>query len=147
MTKKPLSEAQKASIEKFKSYQKPFTSENARERQAKGVIQRKKNQELRKIEEEKKKNMKQELLLLLSLAMRKGVPADSEDFLSLEEMEGQNISIQTAINIAMIQRALMGDVQAAQYIRDTTGQKPTDKVELDQSLTIEAWAKNHDVEL
>ena len=147
MTKKPLSEAQKASIEKFKSYQKPFTSENARERQAKGVIQRKKNQELRKIDEEQKKNMKQELLLLLSLAMRKGVPADSEDFLSLEEMEGQNISIQTAINIAMIQRALMGDVQAAQYIRDTTGQKPTDKVELDQSLTIEAWAKNHDVEL
>jgi len=147
MAKKPLSEAQKASIEKFKSYQKPFTPENARERQAKGVIQRKKNQELRKIEEEKKKNMKQELLLLLSLAMRKGVPADSEDFLSLEEMEGQNISIQTAINIAMIQRALMGDVQAAQYIRDTTGQKPTDKVELDQSLTIEAWAKNHDVEL
>ena len=147
MTKKPLSEAQKASIEKFKSYRRPFTSENARERQAKGVIQRKKNQELRKIEEEKKKNMKQELLLLLSLAMRKGVMADSEDFLSLEEMEGQNISIQTAINIAMIQRALMGDVQAAQYIRDTTGQKPTDKVELDQSLTIEAWAKNHDVEL
>ena len=126
---------------------RPCTPENARERQAKGVIQRKKNQELRRIEEEKKKNMKQELLLLLSLAMRKGVMADSEDFLSLEEMEGKNISIQTAINIAMIQRALMGDVQAAQYIRDTTGQKPTDKVEIDQSLTIEAWAKSHNVQL
>jgi len=126
---------------------KPITKENAAEYARRGAIVKRKNAELRKLEKEKEKNMKQELLLLLSLAIKKGVLADSDEFLSLEEIEDKNISVQTAINVAMIQRAMMGDVQAAQYIRDTTGQKPTDKVELDQSLTIEAWAKNHDVEL
>ena len=47
----------------------------------------------------------------------------------------------------MVQRAMMGDVQAAQYIRDTVGEKPSDKVEVDQSLTIEAWAKKNKVKL
>ena len=126
---------------------RPCTPENARERQLKGVEKRKEAMALRKLEEEKKKNMKQELLLLLSLGIKKGILADTEEFQNLKEMEGKNISVQTAINVAMIQRAMMGDVQAAQYIRDTTGQKPTDKVEIDESLTIEAWAKSHDVEL
>jgi len=126
---------------------RPCTPENARERQLKGVEKRKEAMALRKLEEEKKKNMKQELLLLLSLGIKKGLLADTEEFQNLKEMEGKNISVQTAINVAMIQRAMMGDVQAAQYIRDTTGQKPTDKVEIDESLTIEAWAKSHDVEL
>ena len=147
MAKKPLTEKQKAHIAKVAPYLKPFTPENARERQAKGVIARKENKLKRQAEQERLGNMKQELLLLLSLAIKKGVPADSEEFLSLEELSDKNISVQTAINVAMVQRAMMGDVQAATYIRDTTGQKPTDKVEVDQSLTIEAWAKSHNVEL
>ena len=67
--------------------------------------------------------------------------------MNMEEAEDLNIPVQTAIHLAMIKRALMGDVQAAQYIRDTVGEKPTDKVEMDQSLTIESWAKSHDVKL
>lgn len=136
-----------AATEKSLANLRPITKENASEYQKKSVAKRKANLELKKIEEEKKKNMKQELLLLLSLGIKKGLLADTEEFQNLKEMEGKNISVQTAINIAMIQRAMMGDVQAAQYIRDTTGQKPTDKVEIDESLTIEAWAKSHDVEL
>ena len=63
-------------------------------------------------------------------------------------MDGRmNISVQNAIDIAMVERAMLGDVQAAQYIRDTVGEKPTDKVELDSNLTIESWAKNHKLKL
>ena len=65
------------------------------------------------------------------------------DVQNIAEAENINIDAQTALSIAMVQRAMLGDVQAATFIRDTIGEKPTDKVEVDQSLTIEEWAKNH----
>ena len=66
-----------------------------------------------------------------------------EDIENIADAENINIDAQTAMGVAMVQRAMLGDVQAAQFIRDTIGEKPTDKVEVDQSLTIEEWAKNH----
>lgn len=95
----------------------------------------------------KRKAMKEDLNILLKLTLKKGDMAFAEDVLSLEEAQDMNISVQTAMDIALVQRALMGDVQAYLAIRDTVGEKPSDKVELDQSLTIESWAKNHEVKL
>lgn len=94
-----------------------------------------------------RKKMREELDVLLKTALKRGDIVTADDVLSLEEADNANITAQTAINIAMIKRAIMGDVQAAQYLRDTVGEKPTDKVELDQSLTIEAWAKKNKVKL
>ena len=121
---------------------KPFTKGDprAREAQAKGVIARKANKE-------KRLSMKEDFNVLLKLSLRRGEMAFAEDIENLADAEGMNISVQTAIDIAMVQRAMMGDVQAAQYIRDTVGEKPTDKVQVDQSLTIETWAKEHKVKL
>ena len=51
------------------------------------------------------------------------------------------------MNIAMIKRAIMGDVSAYLAIRDTLGEKPSDKLEIDSNLTVEEWAKNHKVKL
>lgn len=96
---------------------------------------------------EKRRAIKDDLDVLLKLTLKKGDLATVDDVLSLEEAQNQNVTVQQAINIAMVQRALLGDVQAVQYIRDTVGEKPSDKVELDQSLTIEAWAKKHQVKL
>ena len=96
---------------------------------------------------EKRRAIKDDLDVLLKLTLKKGDLATVDDVLSLEEAQNQNVTVQQAINIAMVQRALLGDVQAVQYIRDTVGEKPSDKVELDQSLTIEAWAKKHSVKL
>ncbi|MBR3062346.1 MAG: hypothetical protein IKG65_08065 [Exiguobacterium sp.] len=110
------------------------------ELQAKGTIVRKQNSV-------KRQKMRDELNTLLKLSLQKGDLILPEEVTSLAEAKDLNIPVQTAINIAMIQRAIMGDVQAATWVRDTLGEKPTDKVELDQSLTIEAWAKNHDVKL
>lgn len=95
----------------------------------------------------KRKSMKEDLNILLGLSLKKGQLTYSEDIQSLAEAHGKNISVETAIHIAIVQRAMMGDVQAAQYIRDTVGEKPSDKVELDSNLTIEAWAKKNKVKL
>ena len=94
-----------------------------------------------------RKKMKEDLDILLRVALKKGDITTPEDILSLEEADNENVTAQTGIIIAMIKRALLGDVNAAQYLRDTVGEKPSDKVEVDQSLTIEEWAKNHKVKL
>ena len=94
-----------------------------------------------------RKRIKEDLDALLKISLKRGDVITSDDVMNLEEAQKANIPVQTAINIAMIKRALLGDVQAAQYIRDTVGEKPTDKIELDQSLTVETWAKNHKVKL
>lgn len=120
----------------------PFSKDDNRAREA-GI----KSGIRRKEINAKRKAMKEDFNILLKLTIKKGEMAYAEDVLSLEEAQDMNVSVQTAIDIAMVQRALLGDVQAAQYIRDTIGEKPSDKVELDQSLTIESWAKNHEVKL
>lgn len=102
---------------------------------------------VREAKKKERQKMKDELNTLLKITLKRGDIVEAEDVLSLEEAQEQNVSVQTAINIAMIKRAIMGDVQAAQYLRDTAGEKPGDKVEIDQSLTIESWAKNHNVKL
>lgn len=116
------------------------TSEHAREMQRKSAESRKNNNKLRK-------TLKYTLNVLMSKALKKGEFVSAEEIQNMAEVEGMNIDIQTAMSVAIIQKALLGDVQAAQFIRDTLGEKPSDKVELDQSLTIESWAKNHEVKL
>lgn len=121
---------------------KPFFKGDprARELSLKGLEKRRENIA-------KRKKLKEDLDILLKLSLKKGDMVDPEDILSLAETEGLNVPVQTAMDIAMVQRALMGDVNAYIAIRDTVGEKPSDKVEVDQSLTIESWAKSHKVKL
>ena len=76
------------------------------------------------------KVMKDTLEMILGLSLKKGKKANVESVQSLAELKGKNISVQEAISIAVAQRAMKGDVSAVAFIRDTTGQKPTDKVEM-----------------
>ena len=111
------------------------------------AIMQAKGAEVRRYKKAERTRMRDELNTLLKLSLKKGDLILPEEVTNLAEARDLNIPVQTAINVAMIQRAIMGDVQAATWVRDTLGEKPTDKIEMDQSLTIEAWAKNHDVQL
>ena len=46
------------------------------------------------------------------------------------------ITVDEAIILAMSVKASNGDVQAATYLRDTIGEKPTDKSEIDVNATV-----------
>jgi len=112
------------------------TSERGRELALKSV-------EARRKKAAERKAMKHTLDTLLRMSVRSGTFVSDDQIKDLAEAGKLNVDVQTAINIAVIQRAMMGDIQAVQFIRDTIGEKPSDKVEVDQSLTIEEWAKNH----
>ena len=78
-----------------------------------------------------KKALKERLEILLDMPMKNGREADIEAIKNFAALKGKNITVQDAMMIAQIQKALKGDTQAAVFIRDTVGQNPTTKVDVD----------------
>ena len=106
-----------------------LTSEELRERaRAGGIASGKARRE--------KKAMRETLDILLSMPMKDGAYADVESIQSFASIKGKNISVQEAILIAQVQKAMKGDTKAAEYVRDTIGQKPGENVELSMNLPV-----------
>jgi hypothetical protein len=71
--------------------------------------------------------MKEALRALLDMPMDKG---RLHDFHSISEADGRNVTVQEAILLSQAHKAVSGDTQAATFIRDTSGNKPNDKMEI-----------------
>jgi hypothetical protein len=84
----------------------------------------------------KKKAMKETLDVLLSMPMKNGRSIDIEAVKNFAAIKGKNINVQEAMIISMLQRAMKGDVKAAEWIRDTAGQKPTDNMNMAMELPV-----------
>ena len=106
-----------------------LTSEELRERAKKGGIASGKARR-------EKKMMRETLDMLLSMPMKNGKSADVESIRSFAALKGKNISVQEAILIAQIQKAMKGDTKAAEYVRDTMGQRPVDSVDMTMNLPV-----------
>lgn len=72
-----------------------------------------------------KKAMRETLQELLNLPLKKG---DIAEITSIAEAKGKNLTAEQAMCIAMIKEALKGNVKAATFVRDTSGNKLTDDV-------------------
>lgn len=83
-----------------------------------------------------KKMMRETLDVLLSMPMKNGKFADVESIRSFAALKGKNISVQDAILIAQVQKAMKGDTKAAEYVRDTIGQKPVDSVDMNMNVPV-----------
>lgn len=78
-----------------------------------------------------RKQMRETLEILLNMPLKGGKSADVEEIRNFAAIKGKNISVQDALLLSMIQRALKGNVRAAEYVRDTIGENPIQKVEAD----------------
>ena len=78
----------------------------------------------------RKKEMRERLEILLSLPIKDGKGAEIEKIKSFGAIKGKNITVEDAILIAIAQKALKGDIQAGTFLRDTIGEKPKDKQEI-----------------
>lgn len=83
-----------------------------------------------------KKAMRETLEALLSMPMKGGKAADVESIKNFAELKGKNITVQDAMVIAMLQKAMKGNVTAAEWIRDTAGQKPVDNANVSFNLPV-----------
>lgn len=84
----------------------------------------------------KKKAMRETLDVLLAMPMKSGKFADIESIKNFASLKGRNINVQEAMIISMLQRAMKGDVRAAEWIRDTAGQKPVDNMNMNMNLPV-----------
>lgn len=83
-----------------------------------------------------KKAMKETLATLLSMPLKDGAAADVEHIKSIAAINGKNITVQEAIMLAQIKKAIKGDTRAAEYIRDTSGNKVKEEIDLSSDMNI-----------
>ena len=77
-----------------------------------------------------KKAMKDTLATLLAMAWNEGEVADAEEISSIAALQGKNLTVQEVIMLAQIQKAVKGDTRAAEFVRDSSGNKLKEGIEL-----------------
>lgn len=87
-----------------------------------------------------KKEMKDLVNNILDMGMKAG---NLETFNSIEDSKGKNISVNEALILAQVKKALTGDTRALEFLRDTAGQKPVDKQE--SKVTVTSSGKLNDI--
>lgn len=90
------------------------TEEEAREKGRKGGIASGKARK-------QKKAMKDTLAELLAMPLESRAIDNIEDIQSYAETAGRNITVQEAIMLAQIKKAVNGNTRAAEFIRDSSG--------------------------
>lgn len=84
----------------------------------------------------KKKAMRERLEILLDLPLKRGKAMELEEIQNFASLKGKNITVQDAMMIAQITKALKGDTVAAAFVRDTAGENPSVKVETDVDMEL-----------
>ena len=84
----------------------------------------------------RKKAMKETLDILLGLKLKGGKECDIDNVKSWDAMKDKNITVEQAIVVKQIQKALKGDLNAAAFIRDTSGQQPGQKVDFNGVVPV-----------
>ena len=87
-----------------------------------------------------KKMMRETLEMLLSMPLNNKKMVDVDSIRSFGALKGKNVSVQEAMMMAQVMKAIKGDTKAAEYVRDTIGQKPVENVELRGEITNDPFS-------
>ena len=77
----------------------------------------------------RRKEMRETLDILLNMPMKKGKVYSAEDVKYFADLKGKNITIDQAMMVCLVQKALKGDLSAIGMVRDTVGEKPVEKID------------------
>ena len=106
---------------------KPVQSKDeARERGRKGGLR---SGEVRR----KKRTLKEQMETLLSLPVK---DENTKSFIESLGIDPDTIDNATAITLSIYQEALKGNTKAYELIRDTLGEKPSDKLQIEEAPVI-----------
>lgn len=89
----------------------------------------------------RKKSMKETLELLLSLPLEEGKGYDTEKLQSFANLKGKNITVNEAILIKQVQKALKGDNNAINFVRDLVEPK-TNNLNITGELPVVIGGEN-----
>lgn len=105
------------------------TTEEAREQGKKGGIASGKARR-------EKKLIKETLETLLAMPLKSGKATDLDTIRNVAALRGKNLTVQEAIVFAQVQKALRGDIRAAEFVRDTVGQSPQKSVDITGNVPV-----------
>lgn len=98
----------------------PFTPKEAREYGRKGAAA---SARVRR----QKRDMRETFRDLLDMPLKEG---DLDEVTALAGANRKNVTVGEAIALVMASKAVKGDVKAAEFVRDTSGQRPTSSVQV-----------------
>lgn len=78
----------------------------------------------------RRKELKETLNVLLDMPLKTGRTTNVEKVQAFASLKGKNITVDQAMMVCLIQKALKGDLNAIAMVRDTIGERPSDKVEV-----------------
>ena len=84
----------------------------------------------------KKKAMRESLEILLEMTVKGGRECNIENVQNFAALKGKNITVEQAMLIAQIQKALKGDTNALAFIRDTSGQAPKQGIDITGAVPV-----------
>ncbi len=84
----------------------------------------------------RKKAMKETLDIILGMKLKGGKECDIENVKDFASLNGKNITVEQAIVVKQVQKAMKGDLNAAAFIRDTSGQQPGQKVDFNGVIPV-----------
>ena len=85
-----------------------------------------------------KREQRDVILDIMSMPLEEG---SMDRIQALAQAKRSNISVNAAIVIEQVKKALEGDTKAAEYLRDTAGWKPTESVKV-ESVNVDEAVKN-----
>ena len=77
---------------------------------------------------ERRKEMKGVFEDLLNMSLKTGKIQSVENIQAFTAIQGKNITVNEALAVRVVQKALNGDLRAFELIRDSIGEKPVDQV-------------------
>lgn len=83
-----------------------------------------------------KKAMRENLQTILAMTLKSGKLADIDSVQNFAALAGKNITVQDAILIKQTQKAMMGDTRAAEFVRDLSGNKPENTLNIDGKIPV-----------
>ena len=78
-----------------------------------------------------KKNAQEIIKTFLSMPLKGGKVADVDNIKNFLELKGKNITVEEAMFLQVVQKALKGDLRAIEMMLALTGEKPAEKVQVE----------------
>ena len=84
-----------------------------------------------------KKTFKAIFSAVLDMPIERGKSTDLDQIRTIADAKGKNLTVQEATALSIAVKAVKGDLKAAEFIRDTIGEKPTDSIDIKLPVVIE----------
>lgn len=79
----------------------------------------------------RRKNMQEMCKFVLGMPLKAGAV---DEIMAFEEVKGANVTVEQAAVMAVANKAIRGDHAALAFLRDTAGEKPIEKVEVNSGV-------------